>query len=147
MGRPLRRAENISSNIDGTVSNKLHTGAIGASALTGQQIVMKAFVTGGSALDTTEIVQKGTKKFRVTTSTGTETCSLVAVATGSLVAGQCNLIATDSDANTMYVTKITQNYVTVTNIDSTQFATGDRVLWVDDQTAATENTTVQIVTN
>ena len=138
MGRPLRRAE--------TVGGNFHVGAIGASSGTGEQITMQAFVTSGSANVTTEIVQKGTKKFRVTTSDGTETCQLVAVASGSLAAGQCSLVATDSDSNTAYVTKITQNYVTLTNIDSTQFATGDRAQWVDDQTSAVENVSVQIVT-
>jgi hypothetical protein len=138
MGRPLRRAE--------TVDGNFHTGDIGATAGTGEQIQMIAFVTGGSANNTTEIVQKGTKKFRCTTSDGTETCQLVAVASGSLAAGQCSLTATDSDGNNCFVTKITNNYVTVTNIDSTQFATGDRVLWVNDQVSPTENTTIQIVT-
>ena len=138
MGRPLRRAE--------TVGGNFHVGAIGASSGTGQQITMQAFVDGGSANVTTEVIQKGTKKFRVTTSDGTQTCQSVAVASGSLAAGQCLLVATDSDSNTAYVTKITQNYVTLTNIDSTQFATGDRAQWVDDQTSAVENVSVQIVT-
>ena len=138
MGRPLRRAE--------TVGGNFHVGAIGASSGTGQQITMQAFVDGGSANVTTEVIQKGTKKFRVTTSDGTQTCQLVAVASGSLAAGQCSLVATDSDGNTAYVTKLTQNYVTLTNIDSTQFATGDRAQWVDDQTSAVENVSVQIVT-
>ena len=138
MGRPLRRAE--------TVGGNFHVGAIGASSGTGEQITMQAFVDGGSANVTTEVIQKGTKKFRVTTSDGTQTCQLVAVASGSLAAGQCSLVATDSDSNTAYVTKITQNYVTLTNIDSTQFATGDRAQWVDDQTSAVENVSVQIVT-
>ena len=138
MGRPLRRAE--------TVGGNFHVGAIGASSGTGQQITMQAFVDGGSANVTTEVIQKGTKKFRVTTSDGTETCQLVAVASGSLAAGQCSLVATDSESNTAYVTKITQNYVTLENIDSTQFATGDRAQWVDDQTSAVEDVSVQIVT-
>ena len=138
MGRPLRRAE--------TVGGNFHVGAIGASSGTGQQITMQAFVDGGSANVTTEVIQKGTKKFRVTTSDGTQTCQLVAVASGSLAAGQCSLVATDSESNTAYVTKLTQNYVTLTNIDSTQFATGDRAQWVDDQTSAVENVSVQIVT-
>ena len=138
MGRPLRRAE--------TVDGNFHVGAIGASGGTGQQITMQAFVAEGSANVTTEVIQKGTKKFRVTTSDGTQTCQLVAVASGSLAAGQCSLVATDSDGNTAYVTKLTQNYVTLTNIDSTQFATGDRAQWVDDQTSAVEDVSVQIVT-
>jgi|TARA_R110000803_G_scaffold198435_1_gene262175 hypothetical protein len=137
MGRPLRRAENISSNIDGTVSNKFHTGPIGASSGTGQQIVMKGFVTGGSALDTTEIVQKGTKKFRCTTATGTATLALTAVATVSLVAGQCGLVATDSAAGTYFVSRITQNWIEIGALGTgTQVAVGTRVQWIDDQTSA-----------
>jgi hypothetical protein len=138
MGRPLRRAE--------TVDGNFHTGAIGPSAGTGQQITMQAFVEGGSANVTTEIVQKGTKKFRVTTSDGTQTCQLVAVASGSLAAGQCSLVATDSDGNTAYVTKLTSNYATLENIDSTQFATGDRALWLDDTASAVANVSVLLVT-
>lgn len=143
MGRPLRTAK--------TVDGNFHTGAIGASSGTGEQITMQAFVTGGSANVTTTVEQKGTKRFRCTTSDGTETCTLVAKASGSLAAGECSLVATDSDGNTAYVTKLTSNYVTLYNIDSTQFgmsSAGDeaRALWLDDQDTAVSEESVLIVT-
>ena len=143
MGRPLRRAE--------TVDGNFHTGAIGASSGTGQQITMQAYVDGGSANVTTEIVQKGTKRFRCTTSDGTQTCTLVSKASGSLAAGECSLVATDSAGNTAYVTKLTSNYASLYNIDSTQFgmsSAGDeaRALWLDDQDTAVEDVSVLIVT-
>ena len=146
MGRPLRTRETVVANPNGSSTNIEKTGVIGLSSKSGEQITMQAFVTGGSAGVTTTIIQKGTHRFRCTTSDGTETCTLTAVASGSLAAGQCSLVATDSESNTAYVTKLTQNYVTLTNIDSTQFATGDRAQWVDDQTSAVENVSVQIVT-
>ena len=129
MGRPLRRAE--------TVDGNFHTGAIGASSGTGQQITMQAFVTSGSANVTTEVVQKGTHRFRCTTSDGTETCTLTSVASGSLSAGQCQLNATDSAGGTYFVSRISNNWIEIGALGTgSQVAVGDRVQWIDDQTTA-----------
>lgn len=140
MGRPLKTAK--------VVQSTTKEGIIGASATAGQQLVMSAFITGAlAAADTTEVDQKGTKRFRCTNGDGTEVLSLVPAAALSLVAGQCSLLLTDSALGTYYASKLTQNYVTIGAVDTgTQFAVGDRVLWVDDQTAATENVTVQVNT-
>lgn len=129
MGRPLRSRE--------TVDSTEKTGVIGDSSKSGQQITMQAFVSGGSANVTTNIIQKGTHRFRCTTSDGTETCTLTAVASGSLTAGQCQLTATDSAAGTYFVSRITNNWIEIGALGTgSQVAVGDRVQWVDDQTSA-----------
>ncbi len=129
MGRPLRTAK--------TVDGNFHTGAIGADAGTGEQVRMIAFVTSGSANNTSSITQKGTHRFRCTTSDGTETCTLTAVASGSLAAGQCQLTATDSASGTYFVSRIGPNWIEIGALGTgSQVAVGDRVQWVDDQTSA-----------
>ena len=74
MGRPIKSAR--TGNTGAAVNTVL---PIGTSGLGGNQMIFKAFVTSGSANDTTVIEQKGTKRFRCTTSDGTETCTLTAV--------------------------------------------------------------------
>ena len=139
MGRPLRTAK--------TVGGSFNTGVIGADTGTGQQIQMKAFVTGGSANDTSNIIQKGTHRFRVTTSDGTETCTLTAVVHGSLTAAQCQLTATDSATGTYFVSRITPNWVEIGALGTgSQVAAGDRVRWVDDTASAVAiNTTTYAI--
>ena len=129
MGRPLKTRKTV----DGTEKE----GVIGLSSKSGEQITMQAFVTSGSANVTTTIVQKGTNRFRCTTSDGTETCTLTAVASGSLAAGQCQLNAVDSAAGTYFVSRIGPNWIEIGALGTgSQVAVGDRVQWVDDQTSA-----------
>ena len=136
MGRPLRTRETVVANPNGSSTNVEKTGVIGLSSKSGEQITMQAFVTGGSANVTTTIIQKGTHRFRCTTSDGTETCTLTAVASGSLAAGQCQLTATDSDTNTYFVSRIGPNWIEIGALGTgSQVAVGDRVQWVDDQTS------------
>mgnify|MGYP001364680045 FL=1 len=137
MGRPLRTRETVVANPNGSSTNIEKTGVIGLSSKSGEQITMQAYVTGGSANVTTTIIQKGTHRFRCTTSDGTETCTLTAVASGSLAAGQCQLTATDSDTNTYFVSRIGPNWIEIGALGTgSQVAVGDRVQWVDDQTSA-----------
>ena len=137
MGRPLRTRETVVANPNGSSTNIEKEGVIGLSSKSGEQITMQAFVTGGSANVTTTIIQKGTHRFRCTTSDGTETLTLTAVASGSLAEGQCQLTATDSDAGTYYVSRIGPNWIEIGALGTgTQVAAGDRVQWVDDQTSA-----------
>ena len=136
MGRPLRTRETVVANVNGTDTNREKTGVIGLSSKSGEQITMQAFVTGGSANVTTTIIQKGTHRFRCTTSDGTETCTLTAVASGSLAAGQCQLNAVDSAAGTYFVSRIGPNWIEIGALGTgSQVAVGDRVQWVDDQTS------------
>lgn len=137
MGRPLRTRETVVANPNGSSANIEKTGVIGLSSKSGEQITMQAFVTGGSANVTTTIIQKGTHRFRCTTSDGTETCTLTAVASGSLAAGQCQLNAVDASAGTYFVSRIGPNWIEIGALGTgTQVAVGDRVQWVDDQTSA-----------
>lgn len=137
MGRPLRTRETVVANPNGSSTNIEKEGVIGLSSKSGEQITMQAFVTGGSANVTTTIIQKGTHRFRCTTSDGTETLTLTAVASGSLAEGQCQLTATDSDAGTYFVSRIGPNWIEIGALGTgSQVAVGDRVQWVDDQTSA-----------
>ena len=129
MGRPLRTAE--------TVDGNAKSGVIGAQSAAGQQIQMIGFVTGGSANNSSVVVQKGTRRFRLTTSDGTETLTLVAKASGSLAAGECSLTATDSAAGTYFVSRVGPNWIEIGALGTgSQVAVGNRVQWVDDQTSA-----------
>lgn len=137
MGRPLRTRETVVANPNGSSTNIEKEGVIGLSSKSGEQITMQAFVTGGSANVTTTIIQKGTHRFRCTTSDGTETLTLTAVASGSLAEGQCQLTATDSAAGTYFVSRIGPNWIEIGALGTgSQVAAGDRVQWVDDQTSA-----------
>jgi len=129
MGRPIKSAESVGGT--SKVASSGTTLPIGSSGLGGNQIIMKAFVTGGSAQDTTNVIQKGNKKFRVTTATGTETCVLTAVVHGSLSAGQCQITGTDSAGGTYFASKITGRHFHVGALGTgSQFAVGDRALLV-----------------
>ena len=103
MGRPIKSAETVDGNSKlASVNTAL---PIGSSGLGGNQIIMKSLVTGGSVRDTTEIIQKGTKRFRCTTADGTETQTLTSVVHGSLSAGQCQITGTDSAGGTYFASK------------------------------------------
>lgn len=129
MGRPLRTAE--------TVDGNAKTGVIGADSAAGEQIRMIGFVSGGSANNSSVVVQKGTRRFRITTTDGTETLTLVAKNSGALVAGECQLTATDSAGGTYFVGRIGPNWIEIGALGTgSQVAVGDRVQWVNDQTSA-----------
>lgn len=129
MGRPIKSAETVGGTSKLASVNTVLP--IGSSALGGNQMIMKAFVTGGSAQDTTNIIQKGNKKFRVTTATGTETCVLTSVVHGSLAAGQCQITGTDSAGGTYFASQITGRHFVVGALGTgSQFAVGDKALLV-----------------
>ena len=129
MGRPIKSAETVESTSKLAASGT--TLPIGASGLGGNQIIMKAFVTSGSANDTTIVIQKGTKRFRCTTSDGTETLTLTSVVHGSLSAGQCQITGTDNAGGTYFASKITGRHFHVGALGTgSQFAVGDKALLV-----------------
>lgn len=129
MGRPIKSAETVNSTTKVASANTALP--IGSSGLAGNQIVMKAYVTGGSVNDTTLVLQKGTKKFRCTTSDGTETLQLTAVVHGSLAEGQCQITGTDSAGGTYFASKITGRHFHVGALGTgSQFAVGDKALLV-----------------
>lgn len=92
-----------------------------------------AFVPGGSSGVAGDIVkQEASKRYLVRTAQGTGQCRLVAVANGSLTEGQMNLIATDVNGSTYYVTKLTARRATLTTATmntSFEYATGAVTGW------------------
>lgn len=103
--------------------------------------------SGGSGLLADIVKQEASRRYLVKTADGQGQCKLVAVATGSLAAGEMNLIATDANGSTYYVTKLTNRRATLTrqNIGSSWvFATGDVAGWT---TAAASGTIVSLANN
>lgn len=101
--------------------------------------------SGGSALAGDIISQRGSRRYRVITTDGTEVCNLVA-ATPSL-AGEMSIIATDYSGNTYYVTKLTRHRVLLTQNTggSHEFATGASAAWtLDTLVAGDTGITVQL---
>ena len=141
MGRPIKSAETVDGNSKlASVNTAL---PIGSSGLGGNQIIMKSLVTGGSVRDTTEIIQKGTKRFRCTTADGTETQTLTSVVHGSLSAGQCQITGTDSAGGTYFASKITGRHFVVGALGTgSQFAVGDKALLV--ASGPVENVSVSV---
>ena len=130
MGRPLKLSESVNSTLKAPAANT--SGSIGNTGNTGStQIQFTGYVNGGSAKSGYATRQTGATTFKITTADGTADLKLTAAASGSLVAGQCQLTATDSDGGTYYVSKITSRYITIgARGTGTQFSVGDRALWV-----------------
>ena len=141
MGRQIKSAETVGGTSKVAAANTALP--IGSSGLSGNQMIMQAFVTSGSANATTNIIQKGNKKFRVTTSDGTETCVLTSVASGSLSAGQCQITGTDSAGGTYFASQITGRHFVVGALGTgSQFAVGDKALLV--ASGPVENVSVSV---
>lgn len=115
----------------------------GANAVDNQEnaIIAYAYVTGNSLVADIN-AQKGSRRYRVTTTEGTAVCKLVA-ATPSAV-GEMSITATDSSGKTYYVTKLLSHKALLTQYGSSgwEFADGAIVQWTFN--APTLNTTVQI---
>ena len=129
MGRPIKLAETVDGNLKTPANNT--TGTIGDTSLSGStqiQFSANTNAIGGSAKSGYATAQKGNKTFKITNADATADCLLVAAAiAGNL---QCQLTATDSDAGTYYVSKITSRYVTLVPNTGVQFTSGQRALWV-----------------
>ena len=141
MGRPIKSAETVGGTSKlASVNTAL---PIGASGLGGNQMIMKGFVDGASAQDTTVIIQKGNKRFRCTTAGGTQTLTLTAVVHGSLSAGQCQITGTDSAGGTYFASQLTGSHFVVGALGTgSQFAVGDKALIV--ASGPVENVSVSI---
>jgi hypothetical protein len=93
-------------------------------------LAVTAFVAGGSSGIISDIMkQQSSRRYLVINSQGRGTCKLVAKSSGSLVAGEMTLIATDSDGGTYYVTKLTARRALLVPIDGTQFAANTTAGW------------------
>jgi hypothetical protein len=83
---------------------------------------------GLSAKTSNILKQEASHRYLVQNADGDGQCKLVA--SGSLTAGQMNLVATDSGGGTYYVTKLTSRKALLTQINGTQFATGTYAKWL-----------------
>jgi hypothetical protein len=115
----------------------------GANAVDNQEnaIIAYAYVTGNNLIADIN-AQKGSHRYRVTTSEGTAVCKLVAATPAAV--GEMSIVATDSTGCTYYVTKLTSHNALLTQFGggSYEFDDGTMVRWTFD--APTLNTTVQI---
>ncbi len=93
-------------------------------------IKCEAQIGAGSEVTTGDVIaQKGTRKYRVQTSDGTATCTLVASA--ALGANEMSITAVDASANAYWVTKLTAHRAILTRKVSGDglFASGASVPW------------------
>ena len=89
-----------------------------------------AYLPLGSSAVTSDIKkQESSRRYLVRNAQGDGQCRLVAKAANTLVAGEMNLVATDSAGGTYYVTKLTARRAVITRATGTQFATGSSVGW------------------
>lgn len=103
------------------------TGTAVVTATRTNAISVTAFVTGGSNLVADIEAQKAAKRFKVTTTTGTEVCALV---TATPAAGkQMRITAVDSNGDTYFISKISARTCTVVRGTGTEFAEGAKVKW------------------
>jgi len=103
------------------------TGTAVVTATKVNAISLTAFVTGGSNLTGDVVAQKGAKRFKVKTATGTEVCKLVT--TTPAAGGEMRITAVDSAGGTYFLTKISARTCTLTRGTGTAFATGAKVKW------------------
>ena len=117
------------------------TGTAVMTATETNAITFESYVTGGSNQTDGDIVaQKGSKRFKVTNSDGTEVCTLVTSTPNA--AGEMRLTVVDSAGGTYYVSKISARMCTVVQGTGTEFAEGAKVKW--SKNAAVLNDSVQI---
>ena len=87
-------------------------GTGGLTSITGNQIQVKVYLSGGSQGANGSILRsKGRGKFLVTDGTRTGVCTLVNTAGGSLAVGQMSLQATTSAPANFYVARLTNKFV------------------------------------
>jgi hypothetical protein len=120
-----------------TATLSVDTGAVGSATNQENTILMTGYLTGGSALAVNIIKQSSTRRYKVTDGTRTEVLTLTGVASGSLTAGQCNLVATDASAGTYFVTKLTKNNATLTRGTGLVYTDGASVPWTFGTATAT----------
>jgi hypothetical protein len=103
-------------------------------------ITITGRVVAGSTVALDIVRQVGSRRYSVTDGTNTGVVQLTSDAVDA--AGEAQIVATDSDAGTYYVTKLTARRAVVTRGTGTQFATGASVPWVLD--TAVENVSIKV---
>jgi len=115
-----------SMSVIGSATATLTTSVVNAIAAT-------AYIPGGSSAVTSDIVkQEASRRYLVRNDQGTGQCRLTAVDNGSLAEGQMNIIATDVNGSTYYVTKLTARRATLstaTDNGGFEYASGAVAGW------------------
>ena len=108
MGRPLKIQK--SATVD-TGFPQSSTGVVGGNtALSGNQIQVRARVEGYSEGDGFIVRQKGSRKFLVTVGANTGVCSLVDVVNGALAEGEMTIEIIKSDSTTIRAKRISNHF-------------------------------------
>lgn len=111
---------------------------------TNQNSILVTADTGNGDAAADIIKQVSSRRYKVTDGTTTLVCKLAA--SGSLAVGEMSIVATDSDTNEYYVTKLTAHRALLTrkalNGSAYEFATGASVPW--NLTGAVVNTSVKV---
>ena len=86
-------------------------------------------IIGGTAQTAGDIIkQEGSRRYLIQNSDGKGICKLVTTATGSLIVGQMNIVATDWNGSTYFVSKLTAHKaVLVRSTASTAFLVGNGI--------------------
>ena len=124
-----------------SVNMLVDSGIVGTAGNQENAISMTAYLTGGSAVLVDIIKQVSTTRYKVTDGTRTGIVKLVAKASGSLAAGEANIIATDASSKTYYVTKLTAHKATLTRAtggSGWEFASGAAIAWTMNGTSGTK---------
>lgn len=104
----IQKSDTVNSGFDNGSSIG---GTGGLTSISGNQIQVKAYPTGGSAGNASILRSKGLKKFLVTDGTNTSICTLVDKAVGTLAEGEMSITATDSGSSTFRVARITNKFL------------------------------------
>jgi hypothetical protein len=133
----------------GTAVLETDSGSAGAYGNNENSIVTYAYLTGGSLLRSDIVKQSNDRRYKVENATGTGICQLKTSALAN-AAGEMNIVATDSDGGTYFVSKLTSRKAVlvpaaVARLSSSagsQFASGTSAKWTFG--SAVEDTTVTI---
>jgi hypothetical protein len=125
----------------GTIVLTTESGNVGSFTRQENAIRMTAFLTGGSAGEVDIIKQVSTRRYKVTD--GTRTGIVTLSNTLADAAGEGSIIATDADAGTYFVTKLTAHKATLKRGTGTVYTDGAAVPW----TFGTATATVCKITN
>lgn len=125
------------STVSGSISfrDSPTTAAVSSTVLTtgrANGLSVGAFVPGGGSGQSGDIVKQESSTRYLVRTTATGICRLASTATGSLTEGQMNLVATDVNASTYFVTKLTARRAVLTQSTvngSFEYANGAVANW------------------
>jgi hypothetical protein len=119
------------ATVNGGTTGTTATFTIALTTTRQEGISVSAWVTGGLAAKSADIMkQEGTARYLVQNADGVGTCSLVAAAPAA--EGEMNILATDVNGSSYYVTKLTSRKAYLTRkamVGSYEYATGAVTRW------------------